>query len=206
MTFERAALLIVAALTLSSLRVESKPVTDPTVQFVLFQTALTANQFVKTWTPIASRFVQQGLNHIVLAHSPLSQYAFVSRNLWTPGAYSKVAPSIGDGGGGPVRALQAGAFELAQTSDPSGLERAQVQLDKVIALLPDALAVTAITRATPSIPQARVVLYNAIGKARFAGIAELYVARGRGAAVAQELRLSDSRAVIGVYAEVLTLP
>lgn len=180
--------------------------TDPTVQFVLFQTTLSPERFVPSWTPIAGRFVQQGLDHIVLAHSPLSAYAFISRNLWQPSVYSRVAPHIFDGGGGPVRALQAGAFKLSRQSDPSGLERAQATLDKVVALLPDVATAGAVTRAVQGVPQARVVLYDAIGAARFVGIAELYVALGRGVAVAKTLGLGAAGAVIGVYTEVLTLP
>lgn len=111
--------------------------TDPTiVQFVCFKTQLEQLDFINTWQPFASSFINQGLRTIVLSSSQQksADYKFISRNLWSESAYTRASQTgrIGDGGGETVKAFQAGIF---RTGDTNSLVRAQPNHDKIMVLL-----------------------------------------------------------------------
>ena len=88
------------------------------VQFVCFDTALSASQFHSTWQPYASNFLSQGIEVLILneAKEPSTQtvpFRFISQNWWPKRRFEEVFPDgqmAANVGFGPVRVSQAGGF------------------------------------------------------------------------------------------------
>ena len=189
--------------------------TDPTiVQFVCFKTQLEQLDFIKTWQPFASSFINQGLRTIVLSSNQQksADYKFISRNLWSESAYTRASQTgrIGDGASETVKAFQAGIF---RTSDTNSLVRAQPNHDKIMMLLSCENTELVTTWLKNFAGQTRVYQKaHPQDQQRFGLIAEILIPIGDGLAIAQKLNqtFENNTAIIQysicVYQEVLTLP
>ena len=100
------------------------------VQFVCFETALSANQFHPTWQQYASSFLSKGFEVLILneaqeSHTQSVPFRFISRN-WRPKRRFKNAIPNGQIAGnvtfGPVRVTQAGGFAFSIYILPSGTD------------------------------------------------------------------------------------
>ncbi len=93
--------------------------TNYIVQFVGFDTALSAGDFISRWTPIASNFKDQGIISIDLYEvSGNSDLAYISRNVWAEETYFRNFPTgvAGSGSGGGVSVIQFGGYCLPSDS------------------------------------------------------------------------------------------
>lgn len=99
------------------------------VQYVGFQTDLSATAFRAIWTPVALAFKIRGIAAIDLYQfaaesSPPQNLAFVSRNVWQLEQYLRVFPSgIADEAAfGAVSVVQFGGYAGETTKDADAIE------------------------------------------------------------------------------------
>ena len=113
------------------------------VQFVCFETALSANQFHPTWQPYASSFLSQGIEVLILneaKESPTQSvpFRFISQNWWPKRQFEEVFPNgqmPGNVSFGPVRVAQAGGFDFSDYILPAGTDpRASFHGSKLLVL------------------------------------------------------------------------
>lgn len=107
------------------------------IQFVCFETAVARQVFLARWEPFAASFLARGIERVVLGEgSGGAGYGFVSRNIWPEerfaAAFLGTLPA--DAGGGPVTAVQAGAFRVVASAGMD-LLRARTDVIKHLALL-----------------------------------------------------------------------
>ena len=84
-------------------------------QFVCFETPFARPDFLSRWAPFASSFLARGIERIVLSEQMgAGRFAYVSRNAWDRDRFAEAfgGQLPADAGGGPVRAIQGGAFLL----------------------------------------------------------------------------------------------
>ena len=193
------------------------------VQFVCFDTSITRENFIANWGPFANSFLGLGLERIVLAECISSaganpSYKFISRNEWPETAFSQAVRlgRVGDGGGGPVMALQGGVF----SSQDTVLSKANFEQEKVIGLLrsatndlPDLKKL--VTTGFASSPDLKLSIFQTDSLSqgqRFDLVVEIYTPKGTGLALRDHLArtvaelIDPARSSIEVYQEVLTLP
>ena len=104
--------------------------TNYLVQFVCFETALTANQFHLTWQPYASSFLSKGIEVLILneAQEPSTEsipFRFISQNWWPKRRLDEAFPNgqiAGNVTFGPVRVAQAGGFVFSDYILPAGTD------------------------------------------------------------------------------------
>ena len=149
-------------------------------QFVCFDTPLPRPEFLSRWAPFASSFVARGIERLVLSERAGPEgFAYVSRNAW-PGdrfeqAFGGQLPA--DAGGGPIRAIQGGAFLLTASAGFNPLV-ARTDSPKVVAFLQGASAIAPWRSLASSLPQdAGWALYEkapATRGGRFDAVFELF--------------------------------
>lgn len=172
-------------------------------QFVCFQTSLPLNPFLRGWSAFAQSFLAQGIERIVLGEStrPEARFGFISRNAWPPARFEATfrGQLPGDAGGGPVVAVQGGAFRLEASS---GMEPLVMRGDftKVVALVQQAGANHQATLRRLAVEQDRGAGWALYGRApqtrggRFDAVLELYVPPQAALEVEDQLERSLARA------------
>jgi hypothetical protein len=173
-----------------------------TVQYVMFQTTQARAPFIAVWTPFASSFIRNGLEHIVLSESSAATYKFISRNLWSKSAFERTfgTTRIANGSGNGIRAIQAGAYR--SSSSLAKLEQAQ-NATKIMAFFSHpkpAQLKEKLLEITKN--QNAILLEPANQSAIFDLVLEVY--NPNTGLYAQLQRLEPSQ--IALYDEVLTLP
>jgi hypothetical protein len=152
-------------------------------QFVCFETSLPRETFLATWAPFASGFLARGLERLVLSERAGSEgFAFVSRNAWPAERFTQTfgGQLPADAGGGPVRAIQGGAFRLAACHgvDPLVVDPAP----KLVAFLDDARDLAHWQSLLASVPPgtrwARYERLEAVKGGRFGAVCELFAPQG----------------------------
>ena len=100
------------------------------VQYVCFDTSLSADRFHPVWQPFASSFLGRGIDVLILNErqdSPNQSipFRFISQNWWTEQRFEEAFPTgemPGNVSFGPVRVAQAGGFNFSDCLLPSGVD------------------------------------------------------------------------------------
>lgn len=131
------------------------------VQFVGFKTVLSAGDFIRRWTPIASNFKDQGIISIDLYEvSGNSDIAYISRNVWAEETYFRNFPTgvAGSGSGGGVSVIQFGGYRLPSDSVDSLREMQLVFSHDIIQI--ESGNFLACLSASDKVPFRQVLLFN----------------------------------------------
>jgi len=149
-------------------------------QFVCFDTHLARPDFLSCWAPFASSFLARGIERIVLSERVGSEgFAYVSRNAWPQDRFAQAfgGQLPADAGGGPIRAIQGGAFILTAGAGFDPIV-AHTDAPKVVALLQGASSIAPWRLLASSLPEdARWGLYErdpATRGGRFDAVFELF--------------------------------